>query len=33
MKIVNYQIPNSSFFSTQKDMEIISNMIIKNNNL
>ena len=33
MKIVNYQIPNSSFLSTQKDMEIISNMIIKNNNL
>ena len=33
MKIVNYQIPKSSFLSTQKDMEIISNMIIKNNNL
>ena len=33
MKVVNYQIPKSSFLSTQKDMEIISNMIIKNNNL
>ena len=33
MKIVNYQIPKSSFLSTQKDMEIISDMIIKNNNL
>ena len=33
MKIVNYQIPKSSFLSTQKDMEIISNMMIKNNNL
>ena len=33
MKIVNYQIPKSSFLYTQKDMEIISNMIIKNNNL
>ena len=33
MKIVNYQIPKSSFLSTQKDMEIIRNMILKNNNL
>lgn len=33
MKIVNYEFPNSSFLSIQKDLEIISNKILKNTRL
>ena len=33
MKIETYQYPHSSFLSCEKDMAIISNMMIKNNNL
>ena len=33
MKIVNYEFPHSSFLSVEKDMEIISNKILKNERL
>ena len=33
MKIANYEFPNSSFLSVQKDLEIISNKILKNTRL
>lgn len=33
MKIVGYQQPKSSFLSTEKDMGIITSMILKNDNL
>lgn len=33
MKIVNYEDPHSSFLSIQKDLEIISNNILKNTRL
>ena len=33
MKIVNYEFPHSSFLSVEKDMEIITNKILKNERL
>ncbi len=33
MKIVNYEYPHSSFLSVEKDMEIITNKILKNERL
>lgn len=33
MKIVNYEFPHSSFLSVEKDMEIITNQILKNERL
>jgi hypothetical protein len=33
MKIVNYENPHSSFLSVEKDMEIITNKILKNERL
>ena len=33
MKIVNYEFPRSSFLSVEKDMEIITNNMIKNERL
>lgn len=33
MKIVNYEYPHSSFLSIEKDMEIITNKILKNERL
>ena len=30
MKIVNYEFPKSSFLSIQKDLEIITNKMMKN---
>jgi len=33
MKIENYSIPHSSFLSLEKDMEIITNRLIKNDRL
>jgi hypothetical protein len=33
MKIVNYEFPHSSFLSIEKDMEIITNKILKNERL
>ena len=33
MKKISYFYPHSSFLSVEKDMEIISNMLIKNDNL
>ena len=33
MKIETYQFPESSFLSVEKDLSIITNMILKNNNL
>ena len=33
MKIVNYEFPHSSFLSVEKDMEIITNEILKNERL
>ena len=33
MKIVNYEFPKSSFLSIQKDLEIITNKIMKNTRL
>lgn len=33
MRIVNYEFPHSSFLSVEKDMEIITNKILKNERL
>lgn len=33
MKIVNYEYPHSSFLSVEKDMEIITNQMLKNERL
>ena len=33
MKIVNYEFPHSSFLSVEKDMEIITNKMLKNERL
>ena len=33
MKIINYQFPKSSFLSVEKDLEIITNMMFKNDRL
>ena len=33
MKIVNYQFPKSAFLSVEKDLEIITNMMFKNDRL
>ena len=33
MKIVNYEFPKSSFLSIQKDLEIITNKMMKNERL
>ena len=33
MRIVNYEFPHSSFLSVEKDMEIITNQILKNERL
>ena len=33
MKIVNYEFPHSSFLSVEKDMEIITTQILKNERL
>lgn len=33
MKIVNYEFPHSSFLSVEKDMELITNQILKNERL
>lgn len=33
MKIVNYQYPKSAFLSVEKDLEIITNMMFKNDRL
>ena len=33
MRIVNYEFPRSSFLSVEKDMEIITNKILKNERL
>ena len=33
MKIVNYEFPHSIFLSVEKDMEIITNKILKNERL
>ena len=33
MKIINYQFPKSSFLSVEKDFEIITNMMFKNDRL
>ena len=33
MKITSYREPKSSFLSVEKDMSIITNMILKNDNL
>lgn len=33
MKIENYQFPKSAFLSVEKDLEIITDYILKNNNL
>ena len=33
MKIISYREPKSSFLSVEKDMSIITNMILKNDNL
>ena len=33
MKIVNYEFPHSSFLSVEKDMEIITNKMLKNDRL
>lgn len=33
MKIINYEYPHSSFLSVEKDMNIIVNMILKNDRL
>jgi len=33
MKIENYQFTRSSFLSTEKDMELITNLLLKNDRL
>jgi hypothetical protein len=33
MKIENYQFPKSSFLSIEKDLSIITNMMLKNDRL
>ena len=33
MKIVNYQFPESSFLSINKDLEILINLFLKNERL
>ena len=33
MRIVNYEFPHSSFLSVEKDMEIITNKMLKNERL
>jgi len=33
MKVVSYEFPHSSFLSVEKDMSIITNTLIKNDNL
>ena len=33
MKIINYQFPKSAFLSVEKDLEIITNMMFKNDRL
>ena len=33
MKVEGYQYPHSSFLSVEKDMGIITNMMLKNNRL
>ena len=33
MKIENYQFPKSAFLSVEKDLEIITDLFLKNNNL
>ena len=30
MRIVNYQFPKSSFLAQEKDLELITNMLFKN---